>query len=104
MELIEIQKKIEKFTKEKNLNISPNLRIIDLVSEVGEMAKEVLKSTAYGKKDFMASGDWQSEIGDVLFALICLANSTDTNLEQSLFKALEKYEKRFENKGNIGSE
>lgn len=104
MELIEIQRRIKKFTKEKNLNTSPDVRIIDLVSEVGEMAKEVLKATEYGKKDFIVNEDWEGEMGDVLFSLICLANSTGINLEESLCKTLEKYEKRFNNKGNIGSE
>ncbi|WP_432662198.1 MazG nucleotide pyrophosphohydrolase domain-containing protein [Wukongibacter baidiensis] len=104
MELIEIQKKIEKFTNEKNLNISPNVRIIDLVSEVGEMAKEILKATDYGKKNFIANEDWQEEMGDVLFSLICLANSTDINLEESLYKVLKKYEERFNIKGDIGSD
>ncbi len=103
MELIDIQKKIEKFTEEKKLNTSPDVRIIDLVCEVGEIAKEVLKATEYGKKNFIANEDWQGEMGDVLFSLICLANSTEINLEESLCKVLDKYTKRFNIKGNIGS-
>ncbi|WP_420842737.1 MazG nucleotide pyrophosphohydrolase domain-containing protein [Fervidibacillus albus] len=43
------------------------------------------------------------EIGDVLFSLICLANQTETNLEDSLAQILEKYEKRFAAKGDVGS-
>lgn len=36
--------------------------------------------------------------------LLCIANVSDTNLEECLYSVLEKYEKRFIDKGNIGSD
>ena len=45
----------------------------------------------------------ESEIGDVLFSLICIANTLGINLEKSLIDSMEKYQKRFDKKGNIGS-
>lgn len=104
MNLFEVQDLIKKFTEEKNMNSSVNIRIIDLASEVGELSKEVLKGTHYGRKEFQKTEEWDSEIGDVLFSLICIANETKTNLEDCLKYVLDKYEKRFANKGDLGSE
>lgn len=103
MNLLEIQDKVNRFCKQKGVNSSVNIRIIDLVSEVGELSKEVLKGTDYGNKQFRNTEEWESEIGDVLFSLICIANETDTNLESCLNYVLDKYEKRFTTKGDLGS-
>lgn len=104
MNLFEIQSTIKKFAEDKNINPSVDVRIIDLTSEVGELSKEVLKGTDYGNKKFQKTDEWNSEIGDVLFSLICIANQTETNLENCLMYVLDKYEKRFTNKGDLGSE
>lgn len=103
MNLSDIQEKINKFTEDKLINSRVDVRIIDLVSEVGELSKEVLKGTDYGNKQFDITKDWKSELGDVLFSLICVANETNTNLEDCLNYALDKYEKRFADKGDLGS-
>jgi len=103
MNLLEIQQLIKEFSEDKNINSSVDVRIIDLVSEVGELSKEVLKGTNYGNKDFEKTDEWNSEIGDVLFSLICIANETDTDLENCLMQVLDKYEKRFLEKGHLGS-
>jgi len=103
MKLSNLQEKINKFTKDKGLNSNVNVRIIDLASEIGELSKEVLKGTNYGNEQFRKTKEWESEIGDVLFSLICLANETDTSLEECLGYVLVKYERRFDNTGYLGS-
>lgn len=80
MNLFEVQNLIKRFTKDKNINSTLEVRILDLTSEVGELSKEVLKGTNYGNKEFKKTEEWDSEIGDVLFALICIANQTETKL------------------------
>lgn len=103
MNLSEIQDLVNKFTKDKSMNSTVSVRIIDLASEVGELSKEVLKGTNYGSDNFKKTEEWKSEIGDVLFSLICIANETNTNLEDSLNYVLNKYEKRFSSKGDLSS-
>jgi len=95
---------VNKFTKEKNINAQVEIRIIDIASEVGELSKEVLKGINYGSKKFKVTEEWKSEIGDVLFSLICIANETEIDLQDSLMTVLDKYEKRFNRKGHLGSE
>lgn len=99
-----VQENVAQMTEKYNLEISPELRYIDLTSEVGELGKEILLSTKYGKNQFSATDNLESEIGDTLYSLICIANSLDINLSNALIKVLQKYEKRFFEKGNIGSE
>ncbi len=98
-----IQEKINKFCKDKNLDSTLEIKVLDLVSEVGEVSKEIIKGTDYGKKDFKITENTESEIGDVLFSLITIANQLDVDLEIALEKVLEKYQKRFEVKKGIGS-
>ena len=51
--------------------------MLDLVSEIGEVSKELLKSSDYGKGDLKVTEDMKKEMGDVLFSLIVLANELD---------------------------
>lgn len=98
------QELVAQMTEKYNLEISPELRYIDLASEVGELGKEILLSTDYGKNQFDATDNLESEIGDTFYSLICIANSLDIKLSNALIKVIKKYEQRFSEKGNIGSE
>ena len=97
------QELVAQMTEKYNLEISPELRYIDLTSELGELGKEILLSTEYGRNEFSATDNLESEIGDTFYSLICIANSLDINLSNALIKVLQKYEKRFFEKGSIGS-
>lgn len=104
MELQSIQKLVCDFTKEKGINTEVSVRALDLVSEVGELSKEILKGTNYGIEEFKVTEGFKSEVGDVLFALICLANEAKIDLEESLKAVIAKYEGRFASKGHLGSD
>ena len=97
------QKKVAEFLKKHQLEASVEARLIDLLAEVGEVAKETLKGSDYGKGNFHQTPAWEEELGDVFFSLVCLANSTDVDLEKALENALAKYEKRLGEKGDAGS-
>lgn len=66
MNLPDMQRQVFDYCKDRGLSSDVSVRIIDLVSEVGELSKEILKGTNYGKKQFEKTKDWQSEIGDVI--------------------------------------
>lgn len=103
MTLDELQVKVEKFVSEKNIGTNIESRMIDLLSEAGELSKELLKSTDYGKKPFDKTKLFENELGDVLFSLVCLANQSEISLEQVINDAFEKYEQRFLDHQHIGS-
>ncbi len=78
-------------------------RVLDTMSELGEVAKEILKMSDYGRKPVEYREELKSELGDVLYSLITIANTFDIDLEDALRQVLEKYKKRLK-KGSAGSE
>lgn len=99
----ELQKRVALFVEKNDLETNSAHRLLDLISEVGEMAKELLKATKYGKASFQRTDNWAMEMGDTFFSLICLANSTGVDLDKSLMAVLAKYVKRIEVHKDAGS-
>jgi NTP pyrophosphatase (non-canonical NTP hydrolase) len=99
----ELQEKIKKFCKEHNLESPAEHRVLDTMSELGEVAKEILKMSDYGRKPIKYGEELKSELGDLLYSVITIANSFDIDLEEALNMVLEKYKKRLR-EGSAGSE
>lgn len=97
------QQRAVNFAQKHNLLHDPGVHLIDLVSELGEVAKEQLLATQYGqhKPDFRA--DMAGELGDVLYSLCLLAEAAEVDLEVALTQTLVKYETRWSEKGHVGS-
>lgn len=103
MSLATLQTQVAAFVAAHGLTTSVELRLLDLVSEVGELAKEPLRATGYGSAAFSPTPAWTDELGDVLFALVCLANATNVDLHAALLASLRKYEARLRDRGSAGS-
>jgi NTP pyrophosphatase (non-canonical NTP hydrolase) len=99
----DLQQKVREFVKKYNLQRTPEVRGLDLASEVGELVKEILKTTDYGTKERVKREEIKGELGDILYVLITLANDYDVDLEQALQTVLQKYDKRL-SKGSPSSE
>lgn len=99
----DIQNKIDMFCKENKMESPGEYRLLDLYSEMGEVAKEILKTTNYGRNKYKPNDKIKDELGDVFYSLITVANSYDVDLEEELNKTLNKYNKRIK-KGSAGSE
>lgn len=97
------QQKVADFVDAHDLRTGAEQRLLDLVSELGELAKEALKTTAYGRRPFIPDEKWDDELADVFFSLVCLANSTAVDLEKSLDGALAKYGERLRSRGEASS-
>jgi NTP pyrophosphatase (non-canonical NTP hydrolase) len=94
------QETVAGFLVEHNLQTPVVHRLLDVASELGELAKEAVEATGYGREEFEPSEHWKEELGDLFFSLICLANESDVNLEEALEKALEKYRERIAASGS----
>lgn len=103
MDLPNYQSQIAMFVQTFDLETGVEARLLDLVSEIGELAKEVLKGSDYGSTEYTQSSKWEAELADIFFALICLANSTNINLEDALERSILKYQQRMNETGDIGS-
>jgi NTP pyrophosphatase (non-canonical NTP hydrolase) len=100
----EFQKKVKKFMDENKMNNPIENRMLDLVDEIGEIAKEINKMSAYGTKKSEFREEIIMELGDVFYSLITVANYYEVDLLKSLDMAVLKYEKRIKKGGHAGSE
>ncbi len=69
--LTELQILIKNFCNENHLKTESYINLLDLLSELGEVSKEYLKKTKDGKNQFTPESDWENEIGDLFYSLIC---------------------------------
>ena len=65
--------------------------MVILTEEVGELARIVART--YGEQSFKESdkeGDLSSEMADILFVLVCMANQTGVDLEKAFEENIRK--------------
>ena len=70
----------------------PHANLARLTEEIGEIARAI--NQGYGPKrvkDAETQAQLAEELGDALFVLLCLANSTDVDLHSAFDATLEKY-------------
>ncbi|MBU0999703.1 nucleotide pyrophosphohydrolase [Patescibacteria group bacterium] len=86
------QKEIDKVFKKNGFTyFHPLSQFARLVEETGELAR--ILNHLYGdkpKKDSEKKQNLQEEMGDVLFTLLCLANSTGIDLDKGFEKSIKK--------------
>jgi NTP pyrophosphatase (non-canonical NTP hydrolase) len=97
------QRRCSAFLTRHELGHAPQFHALDLVSEVGEVAKALLESCEYSEVAPQPTPALEEELGDAFFSLIALAESLDLDLETALDKALDKYETRIAERGSAGS-
>ncbi|WP_396611524.1 MazG nucleotide pyrophosphohydrolase domain-containing protein [Haloferax sp. S1W] len=94
---------VSEFNAEHGLELSPELRMLDLTSEVGELSKEVIDAQDYGQTEFERTDDLVDEFGDVYYSLLSLAAELDIDAEAALAASLDKYQARMSASGDAGS-
>ena len=92
----DIQSKIEKFCEVNSLNATLESRMLDLVSELGEFSKEVLKSSEYGQEKPRFTTEMADEMGDVIYSLITVCNYFGIDMQETVEGALNKYTLRMQ--------
>ena len=99
--LSDLQKQVDKWISKYGGGYwDPLSMLAALIEESGELAKEINYQQGYKpKKSNEKEHKINEEVADVLFALICIANHFEIDLEKELKKTLHKYttrdEKRF---------
>ena len=97
------QRRCRAFLTQYGLSHAPQIHTLDLVSEVGEVAKALLEGSDYGASPSQPTAELEAELGDAFFSLIALAESLDLDLEAALEKSLTKYETRLAERDSAGS-
>ena len=98
-----MQNIVKEFLDNHNLYCGETIRYIDLSSEIGELGKEIIKSTNYGKQQYSENESTFEEMGDCLFSILALCAELEIDAEKALRYALEKYQKRLGLNGTISS-
>ena len=66
-----------------------------IMEELGELAREINHSEGYKlKKNGMEESNLGTELGDLLFSIICVANHYQIDLNAELETVMKKYDKR----------
>lgn len=90
------QKELDKWFKKNGWKYwHPLAQFARLAEENGELARVL--NHLYGekpKKSTEAKQELEEEIGDVIYTLICLANSTGVDLDKAIRKSFNKVTKR----------
>ena len=95
MEIKKLQEKVDNWIKIHGVRYFNELTNMAILSEeVGEVAKII--SRRYGEQSFKNSdsNDLGQELADVLFVLLCLANQTGIDLQESFDNMIEMKAKR----------
>jgi len=95
-EMKDMQKRVDDYIGQfKSGYFSPLGQMARLTEETGELAREI--NHHHGekkKKNSEEPKEVREELGDVLFVIICLANSLDIDLNESFDLVMEKFETR----------
>ncbi|NJE31014.1 hypothetical protein E3E38_08160 [Thermococcus sp. 18S1] len=92
----EHQEKVDRLVREFGGYWGPFEMLAALMEEVGELADELLK--VEGVKGAGEKERLEEEIGDVVFALACIANYYGVDLLNALEKSVNKYQVRDKNR------
>lgn len=96
----DMQERVDQYISQfKEGYFSPLSLLARLTEEVGEMAREV--NHFYGekpKKESEEENTIENELGDLIFVLICFANSLNISMSEAFDIAMTKFETRDKNR------
>ncbi|MFA8438022.1 nucleotide pyrophosphohydrolase [Pueribacillus sp. YX66] len=96
----EIQLEVHKYiTQFKEGYFSPLAMLARMSEELGELAREI--NHYYGEKPKKASEQpktIEEELGDILFVLVCFANSLNIDLTEAFDLVMKKFAERDSNR------
>ncbi|EKD53577.1 MAG: MazG nucleotide pyrophosphohydrolase [uncultured bacterium] len=96
----DFQKQVDDWVSRYKIGYFKPLEILArLTEEVGELAREL--NHRFGPKKKKSSEETQEvgdEMADIIFTLICLANSQNIDLDRHFKRVMDKYNDRDENR------
>lgn len=96
MDMDRMQEMVDEYINQFEVGyFSPLVMMARVTEEVGELAREI--NHFYGEKQKKRTEEVKEEyeeFGDVLFIIICMANSLDIDLTEAFKKTMEKYQIR----------
>ncbi|MCS7385404.1 MAG: nucleotide pyrophosphohydrolase [archaeon GB-1867-005] len=92
----EAQRIVDEWIRELGGGYWPPLSMLAaLVEEIGELARELnALEGPKRRKEGEVGVDFELELADIIFAVICIANYYGVNLEDAFWKVITKYTER----------
>jgi NTP pyrophosphatase (non-canonical NTP hydrolase) len=90
MPIVQLQQQVDEWINKYGIRYFNELTNMAILSEeVGEVARIIARQ--YGEQSFKDSdnSDLGEELADILFVVLCLANQTNTNLQDAFDKKLK---------------
>ncbi|MFX1282235.1 MAG: MazG nucleotide pyrophosphohydrolase domain-containing protein [Promethearchaeota archaeon] len=96
-----ITSEVDKFIRSHGGYWEPAWLLAAINEELGELSRALqiysgIRTTEALEKKTSIIGSIEEECGDIFYALICLANFFNLDLETALYKTLNKYNSRYE--------
>ena len=90
---------LREFIAQHNLETQPAFSLLDVMSELGEVAKLLLHSTNYGQHPEAAdSAQMREAIGDLMFAVAYLSTLYDVDPEAALWESVRKFKSKLQSR------
>ena len=100
MDFYELSSKVDVFIQEQGGYWDLPWMLAAITEELGELSRALqiftnIRNQQQTSESKNAIQSVEEESGDLLFALLCLTNSLNINLEEALLNTLKKYNHRF---------
>jgi NTP pyrophosphatase (non-canonical NTP hydrolase) len=93
--LDDIQKSVDDWIKQNSGYWPPLGMLAAVMEEVGEVSREILHLTSTKiKKSSEPKNSLETELGDLFYAIVCIANSYNISLDSALKKSMDKFQTR----------
>ena len=90
-----LQNEVDKWIKSHGGYWSPLAMLGAVMEELGELSREInFREGFKPKKDYIKKHSIGEELSDTLFALICIANHYEIDLQEEFNRILKKYSER----------
>lgn len=99
LNIVEMQNLVDRWIKDNGGYWEPLSMLAAITEELGEVAREInhLEKVKKKKENEPEKG-LDTELGDLLFSIICLANSYSISLDNSIKLTINKYSNRDKNR------
>src|SRR4028119_838823 len=96
---------LKEFVARHHLETQPAFSLLDIMSELGEVAKELLKATDYGRQPGSPEAErMRDEIGDLMFGVAYLSTLYNVDPEAAMWESVRKFERRLDRKRGVRGE
>lgn len=86
----ELQRLVVETADRLGLHAAPPTLLLDLQARLGALTDELVRATEHGRRPFRPTRDWETLLGDVVFAALVLADQTGVDGDRATRVAADR--------------